>query len=207
MKQFNEDFRTKLYETIAKIENNSLVEIVVIIKPSSGKYRDIPVWSGIIISFLLFTFFMFSAFEFDMFLIYAFVILSFFFVYALVAATSFIQKLIVKKARKARNVEINARAVFQKGGIRFTKERIGVLFYVSLFEKMVCIIPDRGAESAVPLEDWDRMKNDFQQIFKTDNPASTLLEMLNKQKSFFSKYIPPVENDINELPDDLDVEL
>jgi len=207
MKLFNNQFKTKLYEAIKNIEDNSLVEIVVIIKPASGKYRDVSVWSGVVFSILLYTFFMFSHFEFDVYLIYAFTVLGFFFAWTLVGATSFVQKIFVKKSRKQRNVEINARAIFQKGGIRFTKEQIGILFYVSLFEKMVFILPDRGAEQSIPLEEWQNMKTDFQKIFDAQNPADALIEKLNRWQPVFAKYIPPIENDINELPDDLEVEL
>ena len=207
MKQFNEDFRTRLYDTIKNIEDNSLVEIVVIIKAASGKYRDIPLWSAVIFSILLYTFFMFSHFEFDVYLIYAFTVLSFFLIWSLVAATGFVQKIFINKSRKKRNVEIYARAIFQKGGLRFTKEHIGVLFYVSLLENMVYILPDRGAEFAVPVDEWEKMKQDFQLIFNDKNVAENLLDVLKNQQSVFSKYIPPVENDINELPDDLEVDL
>ena len=207
MKLFNNQFKTKLYEAIKNIEDNSLVEIVVIIKPASGKYRDVSVWSGVVFSILLYTFFMFSHFEFDVYLIYAFTVLGFFFAWTLVGATSFAQKIFVKKSRKQRNVEINARAIFQKGGLRFTNEHIGTLFYVSLLEKIVYILPDRGAEHALPLEEWQNMKTDFQKIFDVQNPADALIEKLNRWQPVFAKYIPPIENDINELPDDLEVEL
>jgi len=207
MKQFNEDFRTKLYETIELIENNSLVEMVVIIKPNSGKYRDIPVWSGVIFSFLLYTFFMSSSMEFDVYLIYGLTLLSFFFVYGLVAISHIIQPFLIKKKRKLRNVEINARAIFQKGGIRFTQERIGVLIYVSLLEKQVFVLPDRGAEKAIPVEEWTEMKQDFQQIFDVSDIPAALIDTLKKWQPVFAEHILPVENDINELPDNLNVEL
>lgn len=207
MKRFDENFRTKLYDTIKKIEDNSLAEIVVIIKPASGKYRDIPVWSGVVFAILLYTFFMFSHFEFDAYLIYAFTVIAFFLAWSIVAASNFIQKLFVKKSRKERNVEIRARAIFQKGGLRFTQERIGVLFYVSLFEKSVYILPDRGAEHSIPAEEWENMRSDFQTIFKADDVAEELIHKLDKWQPVFTKYIPPVENDINELPDDMEVNL
>lgn len=207
MKRFNEDFRTNLYDTIKKIEDSSLVEIVVIIKPASGKYRDIPVWSGLVFAFLLYTFFMFSPIEFDVYLIYIFTILSFIAIYLLVSATSFVQKMFVNKARKNRNVEIKARAIFQKGGIGFTKKQTGVLFYISLLEKSVFILPDRGAERAVPIEEWQNMNTDFHKIFTDTDIADELLKKLNIWQPVFAKYIPPVENDVNELSDDLEVDL
>lgn len=207
MKRFNEAFRTKLYDTIQDIEENSLIEIVVIIKPQSGTYRDIPLWGGILFSFLLFTFFMFSPFEFNVFLIYVFTVLSFFGIFTLLNAVPEIYAGIIPTKRKKRNVEINGRAYFQKGGIRFTSKRIGTLFYFSLYEKTALILPDRGAETAIPAEDWEKLNQDFQAVFSASNVPEAILKSLAASKSLFSCYIPPVENDINELPDDLNIEL
>lgn len=207
MKSFDENFRTNLYDTIELIEDNSLVEIVVIIKAQSGKYRDISVWAGIAFAFLLYTFFMFSNYEFGVYLIYVFTILGFFFMYGLVSISSLIKFYLLKKKRMLRNVEISARAIFQKGGIRFTKEKIGVLIYLSLFEKKVYILPDRGAETALPIDEWNNMKKDFQSIFNKPNIADTLIIKLKKWQFVFSKYIPAIENDINELPNNMNVEL
>ncbi len=207
MKRFNEAFRTKLYDTIKDIEDNSLIEIVVIIKPQSGTYRDIPLWGGIIFSFLLFTFFMFSPFEFNVFLIYVFTILSFFGIFTLLNAVPEMYSRFISVKRKQRNVEINGRAYFQKGGIRFTSQRIGTLFYFSLYEKIALILPDRGAETAVPAEDWEKIKKDFHSVFAAPDVPEVILKTLASSKPVFSTYLPPVENDINELPDDLNIEL
>jgi putative membrane protein len=207
MKRFNKDFKTRLYDTIKDIENNSLVEIVVLIKPQSGKYRDIALWAGVIFSFTLYTFFMFSPFSFDVFIIYAFTLLSFFAIYTLFSALPIIESKFINQKRKDKNVEIAARAIFQKAGIRFTSERIGTLIYCSLFEQRVYILPDRGTKNAIPAQDWTKMEEDFQTVFTSQNIAEAILEQLSKCKSVFSQFLPPIENDVNELPDDMDVEL
>jgi putative membrane protein len=207
MKRFDEDFRTRLYDTIKQIEDNSLVEMVVIIKPQSGKYRDIALWAGVLFSFFLYTFFMFSPFNFDVFLIYAFTILGFLFAFGLFSAIPILESKIIKQKRKDKNVEIYARAIFQKAGIRFTSERIGTLIYCSLFEKRVYVLPDRGAKNAVPAGEWTKIEAGFQSIFYHPNLPEALLEQLANCKAVFSQFIPPVENDINELPDNMDIEL
>jgi putative membrane protein len=207
MKRFNENFRTRLYTTIKEIEDSSLVEIVVLIKPQSGTYRDIALWAGVIFSFLLYTFFMFSPISFDVFLIYAFVVLGFLAVFGLFSAAPALESKFIKQKRKDRNLEIAARAIFQKAGIRFTKEKIGTLIYCSLFEKKVFVLPDRGAKNAVPAQEWTRIETGFQSIFDAANLPEALLEQLANCKSIFSRYLPPVENDINELPDNMDLEL
>ena len=207
MKQFTEEFRTKLYDTINEIENNSLVEVVVLIKPQSGSYKDIPLWAGVIFSFLLYTFFMFAPIDFNVFLIYAFTILGFLAIYTLISAMPELISKAIPKKRKERNVEIFARALFQKGGIRFTNQRIGTLIYFSLFEKQAYVLPDRGAQTAVPAEEWEKINAQFQSVFSATDVAGAILSALASCKPVFSTYIPPIENDINELPDDLDVEL
>jgi putative membrane protein len=207
MKRFNEDFKTRLYSTIKDIENNSLVEIVVLIKQQSGKYRDIALWAGVIFSFTLYTFFMFSPFSFDVFIIYAFTILSFFAVFSLFSASPIIESKFIKQKRKNKNVEIAGRAIFQKAGIRFTSERIGMLIYFSLFEQRVYILPDRGTKNAIPADDWAKMEKDFNSVFASQNIAEAILELLAKYKGIFTQFLPPIENDVNELPDNMDVDL
>lgn len=207
MKRFNEAFRTKLYDAIKEIEDNSLIEIVVLIKPQSGLYRDIAAWTGIIFSFVLYSFFMFSPFNFDVYLIYAFTVLSFFAVYFLVMTFPQIVFKLIPAKRKNRNAEIMARALFQKGGLRFTSQRIGTLIYFSLYEKKAIVLPDRGAETSVPAQEWDNINQNFQAVFDSDNLPDAILSTLASCKPVFHQYIPPVDNDINELPDDLSVEL
>jgi len=209
MKCFNLEFRTKLWDTIADIEKNSLAEVVVIVKPRSGSYPDIPLWWGVATLFITFSFFIFApvVFDFNNPFVYGIIILSFFVGYLLAYIMKPLQRLFLKKARTKKRVEIYCRATFQKAGIRHTMEKIGVLVYVSLFEREICIMPDRGAETMVPETEWKKLREGFERIFNTTNPADALLIELQQLKPVFNQYIPPIENDINELPDELDINL
>ena len=207
MKGFNQDFKTKLYSTIEYIENNSLVEVVTIVKASSSKYYDFAIMMGAIFMAVFHTYFIFSPFEYDPYLIYLITLLSFVGGYFLVELIPSFKRLLISKKRKQRMVEIYGRAIFQKGGIRFTNDKIGVLIFVSLFEKTAMIIPDRGAETKVPDEEWQKIKEGFNNIFNFDDVPTALLNELQKCKPIFAEYILPIENDINELPDDLEVDL
>jgi len=207
MKNFNEDFKTKLVEAIENIENSSLIEIVTIIRPRSTSYRDIPLWWGIIFVFFTFTILMFIPYVLGDYTFYATVLFSFFVGLILSWLLPIMQRPFISKERMARSVEIMARAIFQKGGIRNTSARIGTLIYVSVFEKKVFIIPDDGARTSIPHDEWDKMNENFNQVFKANNPAAAIIEQINACQPIFAEYIPPIENDINELADDLDVDL
>lgn len=206
MKQFNEDFKTRLYDTIEDIENNSLVEIVAIIKAHSARYRDISLWGAFLVMAALYTFFMFAPIEFNVYLIYFFTVLSFPASYYLLEILPAVKRPFVRKKRMRLNTEIFSRAIFQKGGVRHTNDKIGVLFYVSVFEKQVRIVADRGAEHEVPKEEWENIQSRFDAIFTAANKADAFIEALQTCKETFAEYIPPIENDINELPDNLQVE-
>ena len=69
------------------------------------------------------------------------------------------------------------------------------------------IIPDRGALTAVPDELWDQMEHNFKTIFSHGDIPNAFIKELKSTKAIFAEYILPIENDINELPDDLEVDL
>ena len=207
MKNFNEKYKTNLYKTIEDIENNSLVEIVVIVKERSANYRVIDLWFAFAFMTIVFGLLMFLPIDFTTILVFFLTISSFFLGFGISYFIPAIKKIFLKKNILKKAVEIYGRAIFQKGGIRFTDEKIGVLIYASVFEKEVIVIPDRGAETSVPEEEWETIRKGFDTIFQKPNPATALLDNLQNCQSIFNQYIPPVENDINELPDDLEVEL
>ena len=207
MKRFNDDFKSNLYETIEDIENNSLVEIVAIFKSKSGNYKDISLWFAAAFMLVSASFFMFSPIVFDIYMIFLFTFISFIIGYLFAELVRPVKRLFISKKRMRKNIELYSRAIFQKGGIRFTNERIGILIYVSLFEKKVEIIPDRGAMTAVPDELWEQTNNNFNTIFSFGDVPNAFITELKRTKAIFAEYILPIENDINELPDDLEVDL
>ncbi len=206
MKRFDNHFKTKLWNTIAEIENNSLVEVVVIIKPRSASYSDIPVWVGTALMVIFFSLVMFLPIPFYDFELYAVPLTAFVLGVIITWNVPSFERIFIPAKRMNRNVEIMARAIFQKAGIQHTANKTGILFYGSVLEKTIFILPDKGAEHAIPLEEWTALKLRFDQVFAQPNPQDALIKELHNVRSIFNQYIPPVENDINELPDDLDVE-
>ncbi len=207
MKKFSEAFHTRLWDAISEIEDNSLIEVVVIIKPRSAHY-DQPQWQwGALIGILAYTYLMFTPTEFDYRLIYAATIIFFMAGFFVGKHITPLRRLFISKRRMRRQVEVMGRGLFQKGGIRHTNAKIGTLIYVSMFEKLTLVLPDRGAENAIPAEKWDEIDAGFQSIFTADDPGDALIEQLAKCRPIFARYIPPVENDINELPDNMEVDL
>lgn len=205
MKQFDSKFKTEIAKVIHEIESVSQVEIVFLAKSTSEAYKDIPFIFASIFSSLVLMFFIFAPLIFGDFLILAGTITS-------IPLGVFIGNLLKKKLkffinkeRMSRNVEIMARALFQKAGVHNTKEKIGILIYCSLFEEKIFILADRNAKKLIPNSEWDKMNLSFNNVFKSSNPEQKLIDELRSFKGVFAEYILPVENDINELPDNLEI--
>jgi len=205
-KKATSEFQTRLWEAVNAIEKDSRVEVVVIIRPRSEHYRDIALIWGMVAAWLSFTYLMFAPEPFEDWLIYDLPLFAFAVGY-LSAKIPCLTRLVVSQARMRRNVEILARALFQKGGIQHTQRKTGVLIYCSWLEKMVLIVPDRGAEMALPAEEWQTLRAGFQTIFASGKPHERLLEQLDQSRLLFKRYLPPLAHDMNELPDHMEIDL
>lgn len=206
MKRFvSDDFRSRLEKIIGEIECNSQAEVVVIIKPHSGDYADLPLLAGTVSSVISLTLLMFLPQPFSDITIYFGTIAALLGFLVLVRIIPSLQRRMAGRTRLRRNTDIMSRAVFQKGGMHHTRNKIAILFYVSIFEQDVRIVADKGAQLAVHQEDWETVEKRFRNMFTSDKPDQYLLEALQECVPVFHEHIPPVENDLQELPDLIDV--
>jgi putative membrane protein len=192
---------------IARIENQSHSEWVVLVKDRTHSYAQYPLGIAAALAFATLTYFRFAPFFFEEWVIYAGTIAAFVLGAALTAGLPGLLRLAVGRKRLVKSTEILARACFQKAGIHHTRDKTGVLVFVAILERQVMIIPDRGVESAIPPAEWIKIREDFNSIFKAKNPAKDLLAKLESLSAAVSRYIPQVDDDTNELPDNLDIDL
>lgn len=207
MKRFDDNFRTKLYDGVAEIENNSQAEAVVIIKKSSGRYTPYSFAAAAILCFVVFTFFMFAPIDFDIYFMYGISVIVFGAALALFTFVPALQRLIVPKKVRRKNAEIYARAIFQKGMIYNTMEHTGFLIYCSVTEQEAIFMPDHGITLLFDDVDMQKLNSMVNNIFAANDVPAEILRVMHESVPIFAKYLPHREDDINELPDDLDVDL
>jgi putative membrane protein len=202
----NHDFRQKLEQLISDIESESQIELVVIIKPRSAYYSEIKLYYGLLSSLSVLAYLLLINFDFNDIEIFVLTVLAFL-LGSLIGLIPNLQRLLIKKSDRGRNAEIMARALFQKGELYNTHTQIATLIYCSLFEKSVYILKDRGAQIAIPDAEWQKIDIQFQTIFRHRQPQFALLEQLKNCQPIFKQYLPALADNINELPNDLDLEI
>ena len=204
---FDDATRANLSRVIAQIEIQSHAELAVIIKSRIHGYAEYPLGVGAALAFVALTYFRFSYDFYADWVVYTGTVSCFVLGAVLTGGIPGILRLLVGRKRLEQTAEIMARACFQKGGIHHTRDNIGVLIFIAVWEKQIVILPDRGAEAAIPPGEWKKIQQDFRGVFRANNPAHELMAKLEGLLPVFSHYIPQVEGDINELPDNLEVDL
>ena len=93
--------------------------------------------------------------------------------------------------------------IFNKLGMKNTKLRNGVLFYLAVKSKKFAIIGDSGINSVVPENFWNDVKENIAVHFSQGEFANGLCVGIEMAGEHLKKYFPHQEDDINELPDDI----
>jgi putative membrane protein len=206
VKRFDSVFQQRLKETIQSIEQHTGAELVVAVSPHSGSYLLVNALGGVLFSCLALLAVLFLPDEYDLHEIFLYTLYGFFIGFGLVTFVSPLKRLFIPSKMLHKNVELHARAFFQKAGIYETTSRTGVLFYFSFFEKAVYILPDKNVKQSIPKQEWDNMENHLKKVFSHMSPAPVLVKELGELTGIFEKYAPRSADDVNELSDDLRVD-
>lgn len=110
---------------------------------------------------------------------------------------------IVPRALKHRRAHRLAVEQFLSHNLHQTRDRTGVLLFVSVAEHYVEIIADKGINDLVEQSQWDAIVADFTQCVKTGRVADGFLHAVTACGDLLTTNFPRGEDDTNELPDHL----
>jgi len=204
---FDPEYQERLDEAIQELELKSSVEFVVVIYPESSNYRDIDLLGGVFLAFTILVLGFMLPHEIHMYAILFGTVLGFSLGVTLVKALKGLKRRLVNKKRLRRQSEIMARAIFQKAHIHRTSHHTGVLLFLSLFEQEAVLLWDLGVDIELTIDELDKLEFQFSELFDVDQPEEALLSKIEGSIPVFEAHLPVQPNDINELPNHLQVEL
>ncbi|MBN2662341.1 MAG: hypothetical protein JXR68_01720 [Bacteroidales bacterium] len=195
-----------IVNAISKIETNSNIEIVLFKEEKAADYTDIQLFGGIVFTIIVFTFLMFSKAIFGNYLFYVLTVGSFFIGYFIFLFFEKQFMFLVNIKRKNVNVEIRARAIFQKAGIYKTQKQTGMLIYLAVFEKKSFIVSDIGVDTLISEEILKQLQTKFDNTLKSSYSEKKISDILLNYSDVFSEYIPKKQDDTNEIPNNISVD-
>lgn len=198
--RFDDACSETLTNCVREIEKATDVELVLVVRARSGVYRHADYLFAAILSFLGLLFLLFSPFEFHQYWVAIDVALLIVIGVLLSSRTSAIRRRLTTKNFREEAVRMRAAAMFYEAGIANTKAELGLLVYLSLFERRLELIADRGVLEGVPALEWNQIMFELHEIGK--NPApETLQAGLAKLGALLAEHLPATGENPNELPD------
>jgi len=195
-----------LADAIREIEKNTNAEIVVVVRGRSGTYRHADYLFGAIVALVGLAFVLFSPFEFHTYWI-PFDVTALFVAGAFVCSRGdWLRRLLTTKRFRVKAARTGAAAMFYEAGIANTSAENGMLVYLSLLERQMEVIADRGILKCVPPLKWNHAVFELKQSAKDPEPTK-LVQGLHSLGKLLAEHMPATGENPNELADGPRIEL
>jgi len=114
-----------------------------------------------------------------------------------------LRRLLIPAAFLSRYVHRDALAHFMELGLHETRDRTGVLIYLSLFERRVEILADRGIYEKVPSAYWQERVSILVSGIHEGKATEVICRVIEAIGEKLSENFPPRPDDKNEISDHL----
>ena len=201
---FTESDLQEIEQEVASIERVTSGEIVPVVANRSSKYRTAEIIASIVFGYV-FVFIMSEickvVYWSSSISLFQFVILDFIGILLafLLFRMSFLKGLIISKKDMDHKVHDAAFTAFYQQGVHKTKDKTGILIYISLFERKVVVIADEGINSKVKASVWDCVVNKIVQGIKDEHLKKGIIDGIESCRELLKTHFPVLPNDTNEL--------
>ena len=204
-KKLSKKAKKRLKAAVESVENRSAAEIVVSLRPLSGSYAAPGLALGLFAPLIGLVYMLYSDTVFELWAILAnTVVLEV--VGALLGLTVLkIWPGVLGAGRLEDRVEEAAMAQFYRLGVSRTRDRSGILVYISSHERVCRVLPDVGVEAALERDTWLKAIAPIQRAGslppKSPRRNEELAKAIQALGPLLEKALPRREDDINELAD------
>jgi putative membrane protein len=199
-KFFTEEERKTIETTTHDIESRTIGEIAVMVVDSSDRYIEAGILGGVFVGSalsLLITAFFFHA------SLWWFIPLSFVFFtpsYYLFKKIPVLKTPFIGFGRKEEMVMNRAVRAFYEKGLYKTRKNTGVLFFLSLLERKVWVLADKGIYEKIDQETLNRFATRVSKGIGDGRACDALCDAMKEAGELLSEHFPITPGDIDELP-------
>ncbi len=99
-----------------------------------------------------------------------------------------------------------AERTFERLGMTKTAARNGVLLFIASEQQRFVILGDRGIDERVPAGFWDEIAAKLSVRFQAGQFTDGIVEAIRSSGEHLGRFFPRATDDVNELPNDIDVQ-
>ena len=113
----------------------------------------------------------------------------------------------VQPRARGGDIRFVAERTFERLGMTKTSRRNGVLLFIATEENQFTILGDKGIDEKVPAGFWDDIAAKLTTRFRNGEFTDGIVEAIGAAGDHLKSYFPRMEGDVNELPDEIDVDV
>ena len=201
----DEPARAAFAKAVKAIEDSSAIEVVIAVRRKSAGYRHANAILGILAAFAGLAAMLFAdhAFSIPAILIDPFVVGVL--AAGLVELAPAIKRVLTPPRIREREVRRGARAAFVERGVHNTRDRSGLLVYISWLEQQAVIVADSGLDRVLPAAAISTVEQALTAVIPRGGAA-----VAAELEAIIAKIAPGMPrraDDLNELPDAIDHDL
>lgn len=204
--KFDQSACDSLAQCVKAIEKETAAELVIVVRGASGNYRHADYLFGALLAFVGLLILLFAPVDFHTYWVPLDIIVLFCGGAFISSRSKWLRRLITTDKFRRETVRTSAAAMFYEAGIANTSAEMGVLVYLSILERRLELIADRGILKAVPSLEWNQARFELKQAGRKPN-AETLMQALRHFGSLLCQHLPATGENPNELPDTPRIEL
>lgn len=183
--------------TIREIERSSSAELVVEVRARSGSYGHADARSGALLAFAGLLLLLFSPLPIGTVWV-AVDVAALYAIGSLISwRSSSVRRLMTSSRERRAQVRTQAASLFYERGIANTRAETGVLLYLSLLERRLELIADRGVLNVVPSIEWNQVTARLGSEQRAD--VGRMVEVLETLRPILIERLPAGDENPDEL--------
>jgi putative membrane protein len=190
----------RLEARVTEVEASTSAEIVVVLAGQSGGYRDLAVIGGSIAALVALLLLLYLPIRFPAASVVPLTVLAGVAGAALLMSRPALLRPFALEGRKRQQVRDAARVSFVDEAVSATRERTGVMIYVSLLESMVEVLPDHGLDRRLARGSWNALVEAAQAPLAAGNWEQAVDDLLVGAEPLLAEHFPCSEDNPDEIP-------
>lgn len=189
----------KIKKAVREVEQATSGEIVPMIVSASYSYPRADLIGGFVFGLIAAIGIALVLRATDMWTFLAVFAVTFMLGYQIVTRVASLKRLFVPGDEMDEEVEEAAMTSFFTNDLHHTRDRTGILFYISLFEHRVRVLADQGINAKVDPAVWQEVVEMIVGGIKSGNPADAICEAVLRCGELVKEHFPVRQDDTNEL--------
>jgi putative membrane protein len=200
---FSKTEKEKIRQAVGEAEKSTTGEIAVMVVDESDRYRDAEILGALLMSGLVSVILSLALHHITIWFYIPAVTVLFFPFWYLFRQMPQLKLALVSHHRADGAVRDRAILSFYEKGLHRTRNETGILIFISLLERRVWILGDKGINEKIEPDFWGSLVGELTSGIRDGRALDALCAIVAKCGAELAGHFPGTPDDTNELPDDV----